>query len=114
MTVQLKVDDNTYQEKLLTLNGNSLFITYSYNTRDNRWYFDIVDRNDIDIISGVKILPDQNLTGKYLDVNNLLNGNIYCVNTRLDGTDITRDNFGTDKKFQLWYLTSEEEADIGV
>lgn len=114
MAIQIKVEDNTYQEKLITLNGNSLFITFSYNTRDSRWYFDIVDRDNIDIISGVKILPAQSLTKKYLDVRTLLGGDFFCANIKADGTDVTRDNFGTDKQFQFWYISIEEQEELGI
>lgn len=112
MPLRIKVEDSTYQEKLITLNSNSIFITISFNTRDSRWYFDLVDRNGLDLLSGVKILAPQNLTSKYIDTNSILGGNLYCVNTKGNGEDITRDNFGTDKQFQLWYYTTEEEEEI--
>lgn len=114
MALQIKVEDNAYQEKVVTLNGNSLTFTIGYNTRDSRWYFDIVDRNGNDIISGVKILAPQNLTSKYLNVNNIIGGNIYCVNTKVDGRDIARDTFGTDRQFQLWYFNTAEEVELGL
>ena len=120
MALQIKVEDNAYQSKIVTLNGNSLTFTFSYNTRayesgaQGRWYFDIVDRNGNDIISGVKILPQQDLTSKYVRVNSLIGGNIYCVNTKVDGRDVTRDNFGTDKQFQLWYFNTTEETELGL
>ena len=112
MPLQIKVGDVPYQEKLISLNSNSLFLTLSYNTRDSRWYFDISDRNDISIISGIKILPSQNITSKYLNVSELIGGNIYCVDTKFSGTDVTRDNFGTDRQFQLWYYTKAEEDEL--
>tara|TARA_R110000850_G_scaffold30106_1_gene82909 strand:+ start:427 stop:771 length:345 start_codon:yes stop_codon:yes gene_type:complete len=112
MPIQIKVEDATYQERLVTLNSNSLFFTLTYNTRNSRWYFEIVDRNNIDVISGVKVLPAQNLTSKYISVNSLIGGNIYCVDTKFSGQDITRDNFGTDRQFQLWYYTTDEEDAI--
>ena len=114
MATQIKVEDSAYQEKLITLNGNSLFITFSFNTRDSRWYFDIVNRDSIDVISGVKILPAQNLTSKYLTLRTLLGGDFYCANIKADGTDVTRDNFGTDKQFQFWYISVEEQEELGI
>lgn len=114
MATQIKVEDSAYQEKLITLNGNSIFITFNFNTRDQRWYFDLVDRNNIDIISGVKILPSTNLTGKYLYTSSILGGSLYCANLKNDGIDVTRDNFGTDKQFQLWYISEEEQLSLGL
>lgn len=109
MAVQIKIEDSTYQSRLISLNSNSLFFIMTYNTRDGRWYLDIEDRNKINVISGIKILPLQSMTGKYVNVRTLIGGNIYCIDTRLSGQDINRDNFGTDKQFQLWYYTTEEE-----
>ena len=114
MPLELKVSDNAYQEKLITLNGNSFFFTYTFNTRDQRWYFDMVDRDAIDIISGVKIMTNQDLTSKYINVASLIGGEIYCVNQRANEDDITRDNFGNNKQFVLWYFEAGELNDLLV
>jgi hypothetical protein len=112
MPVQIKVQDNAYQKKLVTLNGNSLFFTFSYDTRDARWYFDIFDRNNNDIVNGVKILPTLDLSSKYTTLATLIGGYLFCVDTRGSGEDVTRLNFGTDRQFQFWYYTDQEIEDI--
>lgn len=112
MPVQIKVADNAYQSKLITLNGNSLFFTFTFNSRDQRWYVDVVDRNNTDIVNGVKILPAQDLTSKYIDLSTSIGGYLFCIDTRQSGQDVTRLNFGTDKQFQFWYYTNKEIEDI--
>ena len=112
MPIQIRVSESAYQEKLITINRQKMFITLSFNTRDNRWYIDLVDRNKDDIISGVKITPNKNLTGKYVDVHNLLGGDLVCVDTKVSGKDIEKDTFGTDKQFQLLYISNEEQEEL--
>ena len=122
MATRIKVSETSYQEELVTLNGKSLYLTFAYNTSDDvsntgiggDWYMDIADRNKVDIISGVKILPIQNLTKRYLQVHKLLGGDLWCMNVKDTSTDINKDNFGTDRKFQLWYLSDEEMETYGV
>lgn len=111
MPIKIKVDDNAYQQKLVTLNGNSLFITFSYNTKGN-WYFDVVDRSDNPIVLGVKILPSQNLSGRYITLTEAIGGAFFCIDTKQRGDKVTGDNFGTDKQFQFWYYTNQEIEDI--
>lgn len=112
MTIQVRVSSSPYQEKLITINRQKLFITFSFNTRDQRWYFDLVDRVGNDVISGVKILQQQNLTSKYINVNDILAGDFFCINTKFDGADISRETFGTDKQFQFWYISNEEQQEL--
>lgn len=121
MSIRIKVEDNPYQEKLITLNGVSLYITIMYNTSDDvnddgfgSWYFDLADRNKDNIVSGVKILPLQNLTERYLSVNKILNGDLWCVNVKDSSSDIGRENFSTDGEFQLWYFSEEEMTTYGI
>ena len=115
MPTQIKFDDNAYQEKEPTINGKVFYFTLAYNSSDDvdnngkgAWYLDLVDFNGEDIISGVKIIPLQNLTKKHLSVNTILDGDLWCMNIKDSTTTINRGNFGTDKQFQLWYYSNEE------
>ena len=121
MAIQIKVDENAYQGKEIVINGIVLNFTIAYNTSDDvnndgygAWYFDIQDRKFNDIISGVKVLPIQNLTSRYLSLNTLLDGDIWCMNNKDKTADINRSNFGTDKKFQLMYFSNEEMVSEGL
>ena len=122
MPTKIKVNpERAYQEKLVTLNGKSLYFTIAYNTSDDllnngdgAWYLDIADRNKVEIISGIKVLPIQNLTSRYLQVHKLLGGDLWCMNVKDSSAEITRTNFGTDSQFQLWYLSNEEMVQYGV
>ncbi len=112
VAIVIRVEDNPYQEQLITLNGNSLFLTITYNTRDSRWYLDLEDRNGKTVVSGVKVIPNLSLTGKYVNVNTIIGGDIYCMDLKRSSSDITRSNFGNNKQFQLWYYSNEEIKEI--
>ena len=121
MPSKIKVDEAAYQEKLITLNGQSLYLTLTYSTSDDvnstgegGWYLDLADRNKKAVINGVKILPFQNLTKRYLHVTNILGGALWCANVKDSLGDINRDNFSTDGKFQLWYFSNAEMETYGI
>lgn len=121
MAIQIKVDDTSYQSKEITINGQVLYIEVVYNSSDDvnedgegAWYFNLLDRKSVDILSGVKILPIQNLTSRYLNVNTTLQGDFWCMNVKDSSSLIDRSNFGTDKQFQLWYISNEEMISEGL
>ena len=121
MPTKIKVDSAPYQEKLITLNGQSMYIRIMYNTSDDvdsteegSWYFDLADRNKEDIINGIKIMPAKNLTSRYLTLNTLLGGALWCANTKDTVQNLNRDNFYTDGKFQLWYYSDAEMVALGI
>ncbi len=109
--IQIKITDSAYQEKPVTLNKTTFYIRATFNTSDNYWYLDISDNNDNDILNGIKILPNQFLTRKYLTIDALLGtGALYCYNNESTSEIIGKDNFGTDKQYQLLYWTASEVA----
>ena len=119
MATNIKLGGNPYEEKLITLNGDSYYLTVMYNSSDDvnndgngAWYFDIADRNKTEIISGIKIIPSQNLTSKYLSLSSSLGGDLWCVNVKDDTADIGRDNLGENKKFRLWYISNTELSSL--
>ncbi len=107
--IQIKITDSAYQEKPVTLNKTSFYIRVTFNTSDDSWYLDISDKDDNDIVNGIKLLPQQFLTRKYLSVGDYFSGGALMVyNNQSSNELIGRDNFGTDKQYQLIYWTAAE------
>ncbi len=107
--IQIKITDSAYQEKPVTLNKTSFYIRVTFNTSDDSWYLDISDKDDNDIVNGIKLLPQQFLTRKYLSVGDYFSGGALMVyNNQSSSELIGRDNFGTDKQYQLIYWTAAE------
>lgn len=109
--IRFKITDSAYQEKTVTLNKTTFYIRATFNTSDDSWYLDISDNNDNDIINGIKLLPRQFLTRKYLSVGDYFSGGALMIyNNQSSNELIGRDNFGTNKQYRLLYLTAAEVA----
>ncbi len=113
MPKQIKISANAYQESVVTLNGKTFKLTLSFNNLStvNRWFLDISDIQGNDLATGMKVLPNRDLTSKYSVLVEALGGMIACVNISGDKSEVTRENLITDGKFQLWYYTEQEILD---
>lgn len=106
---QIKITDSAYQEKPFTANKTTFYIRVTFNTSDDHWYIDLSDKDNNDIVNGIKVLPDQFLTRKYLHLDEVFGGGaLRCYNNQSSTDPINRDNFGTDKQYQLLYWTASE------
>lgn len=110
MPVFLNTDnslDNQTQD--YQIEGTPYKITAYWNTRSG-WYIDIRSEDDEAILTGLKVMPDGNLTWRYSRLTGLFQGDLWVVDTEYDPDDlvITRDNFGQDKRFRLTYFTQDE------
>lgn len=113
MPLRIRVDDLPAQEQQITLNGVTLFIRFSYSgahTRDN-WVMDILDQNKDNLLVGKRVTSTTNLTYHSFSLTEILDGYLFCVNTTATRTPMNRDNFGTDKAYQIWYYSNEEIED---
>lgn len=113
MAIKIRVPDKAYSRQNITLSGDSFDIIFKYNVRDDRWYFDLKDEGGNLIFSGIKVMPNQNLTGRYVK-DEFNNGNLWCFRRQKDDGAVSRNNFGIGKSFELAYLTKEEELETGL
>ena len=106
---QIKITESAYQEKPFTANKTTFYIRVTFNTSDDSWYIDLADKDNNDIVNGIKVLPSQFLTRKYLDLDEVFGGGaLMCYDNQSSNDSIGRDNFGTDKQYQLLYWTASE------
>lgn len=106
--------DHPNSKQTVTLGDSLVTLYFKYNSRNKSWYIDIKDSTDTDaIIDGIKVMPNQNLTGRYI-LNDLAGGNLWCIRNTQDYTSIDRDNLGEDKTYSIYWVTDEEEAEAGV
>lgn len=114
MALKILTSSEPYSEQRVTIGGISLTLTFKYNSRNSSWYMDIKDGSNTNtILSGIKIMPNQNLTGRYI-LKNFPSGNFWCIRQKNDFTPINRDNFGSDKVYALYWLTSQEEGEAQI
>lgn len=110
----INTPDEPYSSQRVTISGTTLTLTLKYNSRNTSWYLDIkTGSNSKEILTGIKIMPNQNLTGRYV-LPLLPEGNFYCLRTQNRFDDIDRDNFGNDKVYQLFWASTEDEEELGI
>lgn len=110
----LKPEGNDVTAKF-SVDGSNYGLQFRINPADDSWRVSIFDANGVAVIRGMKCIPNQPLTDRYSRTYyNLPAGNFWCIDTGNTKVDyVISDQFGTDKRFQLWYITeSEEEFDL--
>lgn len=110
MPQSLFVSPESYSETRITLNNKIFYNVLRWNGREGAWYFDLLDVNKSILIEGVKVVFGASLTFK-LD-RTILDGNLYVYNTDNSKDELGRDNFGQGKKYELLYLTTQEELEL--
>lgn len=48
---------DSHYEQRISLDGQDFIFTFQYNQREEKWYFDLADQNEEQIVSGLKIVP---------------------------------------------------------
>lgn len=127
MATQLVIPADTYSfDTNYTFEGNEFNFKIYINKATQRWYLDIREPTTInntiqennEILSGLKIMPFQNLTGRYKSVNRkLFSGDIWGMPVDPDFTSlevVDNTNFGGDLKYGLFYLTASESAEMDL
>jgi len=123
MAVSLSIDTEGIfnQSQVFTLNGIKYTIKTYYNNRvmdgeedtNGSWYISIYDVDTNPILTGLKCMPNRDMTDRNPD-GNFLGGILSCVDTTPDdpSEDIEIANFGQNKRYQLWFLTSADFAEF--
>lgn len=111
MSLKLPVPDQAWSRQEVSLGGLDYTLIYSYNTRDERWRFDIY-LEEVPVILGVKIMENQFFLENHI-LSNFNHGDIACIKVQDDGLPVGRNNLGQGKPYELVYFTNEEVEDLG-
>jgi hypothetical protein len=106
MPLSLPVPDAAWSSQGITLGGKDYTFTFSYNTKDSRWRFDI-SLGGVVVIAGVKVMENQSLLSRYI-LEDFDHGDILCMRFKDDDLPVGRDNLGLGKPYELIYFTNEE------
>ncbi|QXN60111.1 hypothetical protein KUA24_44 [Vibrio phage HNL01] len=130
MKVKIKIDGKKYRNRFrIILDGVEYFFMVYWNDSlrlrgfsNSGWYVDIYDAALYDkqledntaalILGGQKMMPDGNVLKGFRD-ERLPQGNLVCLDTALGADryvdqEVSLYNFGTDKRFQLFYFSEGE------
>ena len=110
MPIEINVDDESYQEQAVTLNGITFYLTISYNSvyKTNNWVIDVLDSDRNNLYVGKRITPFSNISSNSLELIESMNGYLFAVKLSGKKDYMDRNNFGTGKDFRLWYYSKEE------
>jgi len=114
MASSIILRDDAYYSQIVSL-SNSLFkLTLKFNSVNQSWYLDISSVSGREkYLTGIMIVPNQNLTGRYI-VDELSEGNLYCVKNSNTKEPLGFSNFGNNKDYRLYWIPSNEERELGI
>lgn len=110
MAVKIRIDNTPYQEQQVILNGVTLYIRISYNESYLRdpWVIDILDTNKNNVLVGKRLTATTNISYLSLDLTDIIEGHLFCVNTIATRESINRNNLSTDGSYQLHSYSNTE------
>jgi hypothetical protein len=105
-----------YYTMTCTLDGRPYIFTFTYSTREDRWYFDLADVDGNDIVLGTKVTPSTDLLGRFRYLASCPQGTIIAsVNaTSQDDTPPGLQELGVPSRVQLVYVTTTDLAQIAA
>lgn len=110
----INTDQNPYSEQVVSLSGISITLIFKYSVITESWYMDIKDRSGtVEILSGVEITSNRNLTGRYI-LEGFPLGNLYCLKNKVTSNKVTFNNFGPNLEYGLYWIPLNEELEYGI
>lgn len=116
MAIEIVVPDSAWSEQQITLGGETYNIVFKFNNRDSAWRFDLFDLDQNEIISGIKIMPNQNLYERYKNTYpELPSGALICFKSKTsDINPLGRSNLGVGKTYNLIWLSDDEVTEYNL
>jgi len=110
-------DSNLNQTQKFDIEGNKYFLNTYYNSRIldgddfdcGSWYIDLLDSQQVVIMTGIKLMPNRFIFD-IPQLREIFTGHLICVDTDNDlkTQKMTANNYGDDKRFELWYFSASE------
>lgn len=104
--LKISVPDSAYSTQDVTLGGETYRFDFSYNSVDEVYRLDIYYQGDI-MLAGIDLREGSILTGKY-DLPNFDHGELFLAKLKASNQHPTRENIGTNKTYELIYVSNEE------
>lgn len=115
MALNINIPNFPYSRQSISIKNVGITLVCKFNTINSSWYLDLYNASGTElVVAGIKVMPNQNLTGRYLLDILPENGNLWCLRKRSTKESVGRSNFGINKDYSLYWLTSEEEVNLGL
>ena len=92
----------------VTINNVIFYIQLDFSTREQSWYFTLLDVSRNTLLSGRKIQFGVSVTA-HANITQLA-GNIYVLKAKDTADVLGRNNFGQDLAYELVWLSTQEES----
>ena len=111
--LRINFPDSPYSSQNITVNRTTINLTLKFNVIDESWYLDVKSGSGaVDILSGAKLTPNRNLTGRHL-LPSISGGDIWCLRNKNTSERIGRDNVGKGKSYNLFWIPDAEITEAG-
>lgn len=110
----IPVPTTAYESQEVIIAGKTYNLLFKFNTSDEAWYITIRNTNLEPLVSGIKVMPNQNLTKAYDYLNIFNDGDLWCIRNNATTESVTRDNFGAGLSYELLWISSQEAIQGGV
>ena len=110
----IKVPDSSFESEEVIIAGTTYNLLFKYNTSDAAWYITIRDTEFTPLVSGIKVMPNQNLTKAFSYLNIFSDGDLWCRRAKATRYPIGRDNFGVGKSYELVWLSDVEMINVEI
>lgn len=114
MSSRIKILPSPNFTQEIVLAGLTYNILFTFNDSDKAWYLSISDSRLTSLVSGIKVMPNQNLTKVYSYLNIFPDGDIWCLRLKNDFSPIGYENLGIDKSYEIVWIPSNEVIERGL
>lgn len=99
--------DSPFYSIRTTLDGADYTLNFRYNTREQRWYMDIYDSEEVALLLGIKILCQSPIARFQQDSYGLFPGLMFAISGTTDQSPPLYGELGPNKRVQLVYYPED-------
>ena len=106
------IEGRAFFSQNISLLRTSFLVSLNYNSTDAKWRLTLENEEKV-VIRGQPLSPNNSPTRKY-QFEELRGGNFWCIRKQFTEEPVSFENLGFDKDYGLFFLTDEEEVEIGL
>lgn len=114
--ISLSTFTDPFYTETVPLDGRPYILTFKYSQREDRWYMDVTDVDStLDIVLGIKIVPNFDLLGRFRYMPNCPQGALIAtINDGNDDSAPGQNELGIASRVTLNYITQTERLAIAA
>lgn len=105
--ISFQIPPESSSTQRVTINNVIFYVQLDFSTKEQSWYFTLLDVSRNTLLSGRKIQFGVSVTA-HTNITQLA-GNIYVLKAKDTSDVLGRNNFGQDLAYELVWLSTQEE-----